>query len=65
MSVWHCKQIPNGQEPIVVCERETLKARIEELEAALRTLAKTKGTHACAGAGCTQCFARRALGDGQ
>ena len=29
---WHCGQIP-GEVPLVVCERETLKARIGELEA--------------------------------
>jgi hypothetical protein len=30
---WHCKQIPNGDNPIVVCERETLQAEIERLTA--------------------------------
>ena len=34
MADWHCKQIPNGQQPIVVCERETLTAEIERLWAA-------------------------------
>lgn len=34
MSDWHCKQIPNRQKPIVVCERETLTAEIERLCAA-------------------------------
>lgn len=29
---WHCRQIPNGDEPLVVCERENLLARIAELE---------------------------------
>lgn len=29
--VWHCRQIPNGDEPIVVCEREDLLAEIERL----------------------------------
>jgi hypothetical protein len=28
---WHCKQIPNGDQPIVVCERESLAAEIERL----------------------------------
>ena len=39
---WHCRQIPNGDNPVVVCEAEELRDRIEsqrariaELEAAL------------------------------
>ena len=28
---WHCKQIPNGSNPLVVCERESLQAEIERL----------------------------------
>ena len=40
MSDWHCKQIPNGQQPIVVCERETLTAEIERLRAAGDALAE-------------------------
>lgn len=32
---WHCKQIPNGSNPLVVCEREALQAEIERLRAAL------------------------------
>ena len=32
---WHCRQVPNGQEPIVVCEREDLLAEIEQLKADL------------------------------
>lgn len=35
---WHCQQIPNGMDPIVVCEREDLLKRIEELEAELKRL---------------------------
>jgi hypothetical protein len=30
---WHCKQLPNGTSPIVVCERETLQIEIERLRA--------------------------------
>jgi uncharacterized small protein (DUF1192 family) len=30
---WHCKQLPNGNSPIVVCERETLQAEVERLRA--------------------------------
>ena len=26
---WHCKQIPNGDNPLVVCERETLMRELE------------------------------------
>lgn len=40
MADWHCKQIPNGQQPIVVCERETLTAEIERLRAAGDALAE-------------------------
>ena len=29
---WHCKQIPSGENPIVVCERESLRAEIERLQ---------------------------------
>jgi hypothetical protein len=29
---WHCKQLPNGSNPLVVCERETLLAEIERLQ---------------------------------
>lgn len=29
---WHCAQIPNQNEPIVVCQRETLLARIAKLQ---------------------------------
>lgn len=32
---WHCKQIPNGANPLVVCEREALQAEIERLRAAI------------------------------
>ena len=28
---WHCRQIPNGNEPLVVCEREELLDSIAEL----------------------------------
>ena len=30
---WACKQLPNGMNPIVVCERETLRAELERLRA--------------------------------
>lgn len=33
MADWHCKQIPNGSNPLVVCEREALQAEIERLRA--------------------------------
>lgn len=36
---WHCKQIPNGSNPLVVCEREALQAEIERLRAAGDALA--------------------------
>lgn len=26
---WHCQQIPNGDNPLVVCERESLTARVD------------------------------------
>jgi len=29
---WHCAQAPNGMNPIVVCERESLLAEIERLQ---------------------------------
>jgi hypothetical protein len=32
---WHCAQIPNGSEPLVVCERDTLLTQIEALRVAL------------------------------
>ncbi len=35
---WHCRQIPNGNQPIVVCERETLWAEIERLRAEVERL---------------------------
>lgn len=35
---WHCKQIPNGVNPLVVCERETLQAEIELLRAVVDAL---------------------------
>lgn len=37
--VWHCKQIPNGSKPLVVCERESLQAEIKRLRAAGDALA--------------------------
>lgn len=36
---WHCRQIPNGDEPIVVCEKDGLLARIDELEQVMRDMA--------------------------
>lgn len=44
MSDWHCKQIPNGQQPIVVCERETLTAEIEQLRAEVGRLRNSVDT---------------------
>lgn len=32
---WHCKQLPNGDNPIIVCEREQLMAEIEQLRSAV------------------------------
>jgi hypothetical protein len=37
---WHCKQIPNGSNPLVVCEREALQAEVERLRAAGDALAE-------------------------
>ena len=36
---WHCKQIPNGSNPLVVCERESLQAEIERFHALINNLA--------------------------
>lgn len=30
---WACKQLPNGMNPIVVCERETLRAVLDAIDA--------------------------------
>lgn len=30
-TVWHCRQIPNGPSPIIVCEREQMQNEIEAL----------------------------------
>jgi hypothetical protein len=37
---WHCKQLPNGMNPIVVCERQDLLDEIERLRAAGDALAE-------------------------
>ena len=37
---WHCKQLPNGMNPIVVCERQDLLDEIERLRAAGDELAE-------------------------
>lgn len=37
--VWHCRQLPNGSEPIVVCERDGLLERIAGLEAGILAVA--------------------------
>ena len=38
MADWHCKQIPNKQQPIVVCERDALTVEIGRLRAAIDAL---------------------------
>ena len=35
---WHCKQLPNGANPIVVCERAVLLAEVERLCAEVERL---------------------------
>ena len=37
---WACKQIPNGQNPIVVCERGQLNDEVARLRAEVATLAR-------------------------
>lgn len=52
---WHCKQIPNGSNPLVVCERESLEAEIERLRRwkteATTVLAEWDAVWECAGKG--------------
>ncbi len=35
LSEWHCAQIPNGDHPVVVCERSDLLAEVYRLRAEL------------------------------
>ena len=53
---WHCKQLPNGANPIVVCERavllaetDRLRAEVERLRAAGDRLAAAINAVACSG----------------
>lgn len=29
---WHCREIPNGNEPLIVCERENLQREVDQLQ---------------------------------
>lgn len=37
-TAWHCRQIPNGPSPVVVCEREELQEEIVALRAVVNEL---------------------------
>jgi hypothetical protein len=47
---WHCPQIPGVVDgagaPIVICEREELRERVDALTAALRGILDWEGDHA-------------------
>lgn len=43
MSDWHCKQIPSGHGPVVVCEKEQLRAERDTLREIVRAVGMTYG----------------------
>lgn len=42
---WHCRQIPNGMNPVVVCEAESLRAENLALRLVVRALVDPDPCH--------------------